>query len=148
MANLNPGYYTFEVHYKSSIAINIPASLDWQTAILQVMWFKNADAVSDGIKCDPKPTATNKYNNWGPVSDIEASLHLPRNRAALSVYQFSTEMTSSSDVVTSLGVDGFHHNTATFKKGKSAFLDLHGAWARSIYAGPHYFNIHAVLYMK
>ena len=37
MANLNPGYYTFEVHYKSPVAINMPASWDWQTAILQVM---------------------------------------------------------------------------------------------------------------
>ena len=25
MANLNPGYYTFEVHYKSPVAINMPA---------------------------------------------------------------------------------------------------------------------------
>jgi len=50
-------------------------------------------------------------------------------------------MTSPSHVVTSLGVDGFNHNTATFKKGNNAFLDLHGTWARNMYAGPHYFNI-------
>ena len=48
MANLNPGYYTFEVHYKSPVAINMPASWDWQTAVLQVMWFEDAYAVSDG----------------------------------------------------------------------------------------------------
>ena len=36
MTNLNPGYYTFEVHYKSPVAINMPASRDWQTAVLQV----------------------------------------------------------------------------------------------------------------
>ena len=29
MANLNPGYYTIEVHYKSSVAISMPASYDW-----------------------------------------------------------------------------------------------------------------------
>ena len=29
MANLNPGYYTFEVHYKSPVAINMAASVDW-----------------------------------------------------------------------------------------------------------------------
>ena len=50
-------------------------------------------------------------------------------------------MTSSSHVITSLTVDGFYHNTATLVKGNNAFLDLHGAWARYIYAGPHYFNI-------
>ena len=141
MTNLNPGYYTFEVHYKSPVAINMPASWDWQTAILQVMWFEDAYTVSDGIKCYPTPTTTNTYNNWGPIRDIEAILHLPSNRAVLSAYQFSTEMVSADYVVTSLTVDGFHHNTATLLKGNNAFLDLHGAWARNIYAGPHYFNI-------
>ena len=141
MANLNPGYYTFEVHYKSPVAINMPASHDWQTAILQVMWFEDAFAVSDGIKCYPTPTTTNTYNIWGPIRDVETILQLPNDRAVLSAYQFSTELTSSSAVVTSLGVDGFQHNTATFLKGNNPFLDLHGAWARNVYPGPHYFNI-------
>jgi len=114
MASLNPGNYTFEVHYKSPVAINMPASLDWQTAILQVMWFQDAHAVSDGIKCYPTPTTTNGYNNWGPIRDIEAILHLPSKRAVLSAYQLSTELKLRSHVVTSLQVDGFHQNTATF----------------------------------
>ena len=71
MAKLNPGRYTFEVHYKSPAAISIPAVWDWQTAILQVMWFEDALAVSDGIKCYPTPTTTNSYNNWGPIRDVE-----------------------------------------------------------------------------
>ena len=116
MANLNPGYYAFEVHYKSPVAINMPASWDWQTAVLQVMWFEDAYAVSDGIKCYPTPTTTNTYSNWGPIRDVEAILHLPNNRAVLSAYQFSTEMTSSSNVVTSLDVDGFHHKQQYFLK--------------------------------
>ena len=37
MANLNPGRYRFEVHYKSPVAINMPASADWRTTVLQVM---------------------------------------------------------------------------------------------------------------
>ena len=141
MTNLNPGYYTFEVHYKSPVAINMPASEDWQTAVLQVMWFEDAYAVSDGIKCYPTPTTTNTYNNWGPIRDVETILHLPNDRAVLSAYQFSTDMASSSHVVTSLEVDGFQQNTATFLKGDNAFLDLHGAWARNLYDGPHYFSI-------
>ena len=141
MANLNPGYYTFEVHYKSPVAINMPANWDWQTATLQVMWFEDAHAVSDGIKCYPTPTTTNAYNNWGPIKDTAAILHLPNNRAVLSAYQLSTEMASPSHVVTSLEVDGFHLDSAVLLKGNNAFLDLHGAWARNVYPGPHYFNL-------
>ena len=141
MANLNPGHYKFEVFYKSPVAINMPASKDWQTAILQVMWFENAFAVSDGIKCYPTPTTTNAYNNWGPIRDVETILHLPSARAVLSAYQFSTEMASPSHVVASLGVDGFHHTTTALHPGNNHFLDLRGAWARNMYPGPHYFNI-------
>jgi len=79
MANLNPEEYTFKVHYKSPAAINMPASLDWQTAILQVMWFEGAHVVSDDIKCNPTPTATNAYNVWGPIRGIEVILQLPSN---------------------------------------------------------------------
>ena len=141
MANLNPGHYTFEVHYKSSVAINMAAGWDWQTAILQVMWFEDAFAVSDGIKCYPTQTTTNAYNNWGPVRDVEGILQLPGDRTVLSAYQFSTEMASRSYVVTSLHVDGLQQTTATLLKGDNDFLDLHGAWARNMHAGPHYFNI-------
>ena len=141
MANLNPGYYTFEVHYKSPVVINMAASWDWQTAILQVMWFEDAHAVSDGIKCYPTPITTNTYNIWGPIKDAEAVLHLSSNRAVLSAYQLSIDMTTLYNVVTSLEMDGFHYNTATILQGNNAFLGLHGAMARNIYAGPHYFSI-------
>ena len=141
MVNLNPGYYTFEIHYKSPVAINMAANADWQTATLQVMWFEDAHAVSDGIKCYPTPTTTNAYNNWGPIKDTEAILHLPNTRAVLSAYQLSTEMASPSYVVTSLEVDGFHLDSAVILKGDNAFLDLQGAWARNVDPGPHYFNL-------
>ena len=70
MANLNAGLYTFEIHYKSPVAINCPVHWDWQGAALQVMWFKDACAVSDGINCYPVSTSTNIYNNWGPIRDL------------------------------------------------------------------------------
>ena len=141
MANLNPGIYKFKLLYKSPVAIYMSPRLDWQTVVLQVMWFEDAYAVSDGIKCYPTPTTTNRYNIWGPIRDVEAILHLPNNRAVLSAYQLSTEMPSSSHMVTSLDVDGFQHNTATVHKGNNVFLDFNSAWARNLYAGPHYFGI-------
>ena len=141
MANLNPGLYTFEVHYKSPVPITVLSSWDWQTAILQVIWFDDARAVSDGIKCYPTPTTTNTYNNWGSITDVEAVLQLPNDRVVLSAYQLSTNMTSPNYMVTSLEVDGFQQNTANLMKGNNSFLDLHGAWARNLYTGLHYFNI-------
>ena len=141
MANLNPGYYTFEVHYKSPVAINMGANSNWLTAILQVMWFEDAHAVSDGIKCYPTPTTANTYNIWGPIRDIKTVLFLPNVRAALSAFQFSTEMTTSSHVVTALNVNGFYQHTTSFIKGDSSYVNLHGAWAGYEHDGLHYFGI-------
>ena len=78
---------------------------------------------------------------WGPIRDVEAVIHLPNDRTVLSAYQLSTDMPSSSHMVTSLDVDGFQHNTATVHKGNNVFLDFNSAWARNLYAGPHYFGI-------
>ena len=141
MANLNPGYYTIEVHYKSPVAINMAASSDWQTAILQVIWAEDASVASDNIKCFPSLTTTNTYNSWGPIRDIEAVLYLPSDRVILSAYQLSVEMTTPSHMVTALDMDGFHQHTTTFLKGNNQFLDLHGAWAGNARDGVHYFTI-------
>ena len=140
MDNLEPGNYTFQVQYKSPVAIIMGADWDWQTAILQVMWFEDAYAESDYIKC---LATTNAYNNWGPIKDLEVILSLPGNRAVLSAYQLSVELGHSTKghMVSSLEVDSFFYNTATLLKGDTNFLDLHGTWARNIYAGPHYFQI-------
>ena len=141
MANLNAGHYTIEIHYKSPDTINMLASLDWQTAVLQVMWFEDARVVSDGIKCYPTSTATNNYNNWGPINDLQVILQLPNNRAILSAYQLSTEITSPSHLVTALNVDGFYQQSTPCIKGKSSFLALQGAYAGQYTKGIHYFNV-------
>ena len=141
MANLNAGYYTFEVHYKSPVAIHITVAANWQTAVLQVMWFEDARVVSDGIKCYPTSTATNNYNNWGPINDLQVILQLPNNRSILSAYQLSTEMSSPSYAVAALDVNGFYQQSTPHIKGNSLFLDLHGAWAGYYSSGIHYFNI-------
>ena len=94
MANLNPGYYTTEVHYKSPVAINMAASADWQTAILQVVWAEDASVASDSIKCIPSSTITNTNDNWGPIRGVEVILYLPSDGAILSAYPLSVEMTT------------------------------------------------------
>ena len=141
MANLNAGYYTFEVHYKSPVPINVPANSDWQTAVLQVMWFEDARVVSDGIKCYPTSIATNNYNNWGPINDLQVTLQLPNDRAILSAYQLSTQMSSPSHLVTALHVNGFYQQSTPCIKGDNSFLALQGAYAGQYKKGIHYFNV-------
>ena len=60
---------------------------------------------SDGMNCYPVSTPTNKYNNWGPIRDLEVILQLPNDRAMLTAYKLSTEMSSPSHVVTGLAID-------------------------------------------
>ena len=141
MANLNAGHYTIEIHYKSPVAINIQANWDWQTAVLQVMWFEDARAVSDGIKCYPTSTATNNYNNWGPIHDLQVTLRLPNDRAILSAYQLSTQMSSPSHLVTALDVNGFYQQSTPCINGDGSFLALQGAYAGQYKKGIHYFNL-------
>ena len=141
MANLNAGHYTIEIHYKSPVAIDMLAKWDWQAATLQVMWFEDARVVSDGIKCYPTATATNNYNNWGPINDLQVTLQLPNNRAILSAYQLSTEMSSSGHLVAALDVNGFYQQSTPCIKGNSSFLALQGAYAAQHKKGIHYFNV-------
>ena len=73
MDNLEPGHYTFEVHYKSTSSISMSTSIDHQTAILQVMWFAGVHAVSDGVKCYPTPSSINKYSIFSPIENFKVN---------------------------------------------------------------------------
>ena len=87
-----------------------------------MIWFQDARVVSDGIKCYPTSTATNNYNNWGPINDLQVTLQLPNDRAILSAYQLSTEMSSSSHLVTALDVNGFYQQSTHILKVTALFL--------------------------
>ena len=77
MEDLEPGYYTFEVQYKSTSSISVSVGTDYQTAILQVMWFADAHAVSDGVKCYPTPYPINTYSVFSPIKDLKVNLLVP-----------------------------------------------------------------------
>jgi len=141
MANLNAGIYTIEIYYKSPVDINMSASWDFQGAILQVMWFKDARAFSDGIHCYLVSSPTNNYDNWGPIRDLEVILQLPNDRAILATYQLSTEMSSPSYAATGISVNGFYQQTTPLIKGKDLHLSLHGAMVTHYRRGIHYFNV-------
>ena len=90
MENLEPGHYTFEVHYKSTSSISMSSSIDYQTAVLQVMWFTGVHAVSDGVKCYPTPYPIYAYNVLIPIKGLKVNLLLPStSRVVIAAYQLS-----------------------------------------------------------
>ena len=140
-ANLNPGYYTFEVHYKSSASISVPASSDWQTAVINVMWFEDAYAVSDGIKCYPTPTTLNTYNNLGPIQVLEAKLQMPANRVVMAAYQLSLELSSQNWFVSKLNINGQYEESTTVTEGNNYYLSQYSLLAKFLATGLHYFGV-------
>ena len=82
MANLNARRYNIEIHYKS------PGDIERYGPVLHVMWFEDARVVSDGIKCYPTSTATNNYNNWGPINDLQVILQLPTIEPYYQLFSF------------------------------------------------------------
>ena len=139
-ANLNPGYYTFEVHYKSPVSISVPANWDWQTAVLQVMWFEDAFAVSEGIKCYPTPTMLNAYNNLGPIENLETTLLLPSRRIVMAGYQLSLE-SSKRFFVTKLNINDQYEESTTVTEGYNYYLSQYSLLAKSLGLGLHYFGV-------
>ena len=74
MDNLEPGHYTFVVYYKSTSSISMSTSIDYQAAILQVMWFTGVHAVSDGVTCYPTSYPINRYHVLSPIQDLKVNL--------------------------------------------------------------------------
>ena len=140
-ANLNPGYYTFEVHYKSSVGISVSASSEYQTAVINVMWFEDSYAVSDGIKCYPTPTALNTYNNLGPIQNLEAKLQLPSSRVVMAAYQLSLELSATHWFVSKLNINGQYEESTTVTEGDNYYLSQCSLTAKSLGTGLHYFGI-------
>ena len=140
-ANLNPGYYTFEVHYKSPVGISVPAGRDWQTAVINVMWFEDSYAVSDGIKCYLTPTKLNTYNNLGPIQGLEAKLQMPAPRAVMAAYQLSLELSSKQWFVSKLNINGQYEESTTVTEGDNHYLSQNSLMAKHLNAGLHYFGV-------
>ena len=128
MNNLQPGHYTFEVHYKSSSSISVAADTDYQTAILQVMWFANVHAVSDGVRCYPRPHPLNKYYNvLSPIKDLKLNLFVPSSgRVVLAGYQLAIHSSSNGWFTTRLHMNNQHLKSTIMSQGNNYYLNLNG----------------------
>ena len=129
MENLKPGHYIFEVHYKSSSSISVAAGKDYQTAILQVMWFASAHVVSDGVKCYPSPHPLNKYNVLSPMKDLEVKLFVPSsNQVVLAGYQLPIYSSSNEWFSVRLHKNNQQLKSTIMSQGDNYYINLNSLW--------------------
>ena len=127
IGNLEPGHYTFEVHYKSTSSISISTSTDYQTAILQVMWFTDAHAVSDGVKCYPTPSPINRYNVFSSIKNLKVNLHV-HSRVVIAGYQLSINSPSEEWFTTRLHKNNEQLLSTIMTHGDERYYSLNSLW--------------------
>jgi len=133
-ANINPGYYTFEVHYKSSHTISMSASTDYQTAVINLIWYDGMRAASDGIKCHTNP---NTYNALSPIKDTE--VFIQHSGEVLAAYQVSV-YSSNGRLMTRMNMNDQQLYSTTMANGNGYYLNFHGMWMKFVY-GECYFGL-------
>ena len=119
------------------------ANSDWQTAVINVMWFEDSYAVSDGINCYPiaTPTTLNTYNNLGPIQGLEAKLQIPAHRAVMAAYQLSLALASPNGFVSKLNINGQYEESTTATEGNNYYLSHYSFLAKRLKAGLHYLGV-------
>ena len=129
MEDLEPGYYTFEVQYKSTSSISISTSTDYQTAILQVMWFAGVHAVSDGVKCYPTPYPINTYSVSSPIKDLKVNLLVPYSgRVVIAGYQLPIYSSSSRWFTTRMHKNNQQLLSTIMSQGDDRYYNLNSLW--------------------
>ena len=141
MDNLKPDYYTFEVYYKSSSSISVPADLDYQTAILQVMWFTNAPTASDGIKCYPTPYTLNRYHVFSPLKGLKATLPPYNERVVLAAYQLAVYSSSKKWFIVKMHQHNQQLNSTNMIRGDGYYFTLNSLWIKSLLPAEYEFGL-------
>ena len=141
MARLAPGYYTVEVWYKSPISISVSSNLDYQSAILELMWFDSSGLVSSGVKCYPEPTVINSYNILSPIRNLEA--YIRTSGVTFAAYQLSIHSAYSNGrwFTTRMHINNQQERSTTMTKGRGEFLDHHGIWLKQLSSSDYYFGL-------
>ena len=129
MDNLEPGHYIFEVHYTSTSSISMSSSIDYQAAILQVMWFTGVHAVSDGVKCYPSPYPINTYNVFSPIKDLKVNLLAP-HRVVIAGYQLSIYSASHGWFTTRLHKNNEQLTPTIMAQGHNYYYSMNSLWMK------------------
>ena len=141
IGNLEPGHYTFEVHYKSTSSISMSTSTDYQTAILQVMWFAGVHAVSDGVKCYPTPSPINKYGVLSPIKYIEVNLLVPNYRVIIAGYQLSIYSSSNQWFTARMHMNNQQLTSTIMTQGSNYYNSLNSLWMEPRSDGEYEFGV-------
>ena len=129
MDNLEPGHYTFEVHYKSTSSISMSSSTDYQAAILQVMWFSGVHVVSDGVKCYPTPTPINRYDVLSPIKDLKVNLFAPYSgQIVIAGYQLSIYSSSNRWFTARMHMNNQQLTSTIMTQGYDYYYNLNSLW--------------------
>ena len=149
IGNLEPGHYTFEVHYNSTSTIRVPTSTDYQTAILQVMWFTDAHAVSDGVKCYPTPSPINRYNVFSSIKNLKVNLYVP-SRVVIAGYQLSI-YSSNAWFAARMHKNNQQLTSTIMAQGGNLYYSLNSLWmdyqaAAEYEFGVTYRNLHTTYF--
>lgn len=145
MANLEAGYYKFEVHYQShNVGIDkLEINAGFQTAVINIMWFVSGHAVSDGIKCHPSSRIAypQPENILSPIKNLGALL-MSNNRAVIGAYQLSLHSTSSSAwFTTRLYVNNQQQESTISTSGYTRKLHTNSLWFKNLRSGSYYFGL-------
>ena len=141
MDNLEPGHYTFEVHYTSTSTISMSSSTDYQAAMLQVMWFTGVNAVSDGVKCYPSPNPINRYNVLSPLRDLKVNLLVP-SRVIIAGYQLSIYAASSHWFMARLHKNNEQLTSTIMAQGDSdPYYSINSLWMEYQSNGEYEFGV-------
>ena len=141
MDNLKPSYYIFEVYYKSSSSISVPADLDYQTAILQVMWFTNAPTISDGIKCYPTPYTLNRYDVLSPLKGLKATLPPYNETVVLAAYQLAVYSSSKKWFIVKMHQNNQQLKSTNMIRGDGYYFTLNSLWMKSLLPAEYEFGL-------
>ena len=141
MDNLEPGHYTFEVHYTSTSTISMSSSTDYQAAILQVMWFAGVHAVSDGVTCYPTHYSINRYGVRSPIKDLKVTLLMPYNGVMIAAYQLSIYSSSSRRFKARLHMNNEQLTSTTMMKGNNYYYSLNSLWMDWQYDAEYEFGV-------
>ena len=107
-------------------------SVDYQAAILQVMWFTGVHVVSDSVKCYPTPYSINRYNVLSPIKDLKVNLLQPySSRVMIAGYQISMYSSSVDWFMARLHKNNQQLTSTIILQGNNYYYIVNSLWMKN-----------------